>query len=234
MQNNNKTIDSYQKIFNDVGVSLDLVIQKALENVIWIEEPSVQIEWESLKDRMRNKAEVFVRNHGRNGSGKDDLLKILSDIFNKDFNIDPSNNNKPSSLLRTCILSKNNLEIQNYQVSHIFEERTNNPYLFTAPWMVCYTPKILDPFTGHESKGYDWVREQFIDAASKKFDKYIIEYNKIIQEYWGKLHTLYNHTQSYDKFQKHMIVTLSPIIIDFEKKSQRERVESYIKEFNKL
>lgn len=47
--------------------------------------------------------------------------------------------------------------------------------MFEAPWNICYTPKIIDPFTGHESKGDlpEEFQEYFLKYAQKKYKKYI-------------------------------------------------------------
>ena len=77
-----------------------------------------------------------------------------------------------------------NKDIYNYQVSHIWG-RTKNIFLFEAPWNVCYTPKIIDPFTGHETKGDlpSDFQKYFIRFAQKKYKKYIEDYNRIIESY---------------------------------------------------
>lgn len=227
-------MDSYQQIFNELGITKDSFVKTAMNNIIWIEDNDIKAEWKNLKSKINNKEEVFVRNHGRNGSGETQLIELLKDIFDMNFKIDGSNNSKPSSLLKRCILSKKNLSIQNYQISHVFEERTNNPLLFTAPWMLCYTPKILDPFTGHECSGYDDVRKEFINIAQVKFKEYIEDYNRIILPYWKKLHDKFKGLSVYNKFEEHMIVALAPIYIKYEEMDSTEKKKKYIEEFNKL
>ena len=63
--------------------------------------------------------------------------------------------------------------------------RTKNVFLFEAPWNICYTPKIIDPLTGHETKGDLPVdfQKYFIKYAQKKYKKYILDYNSIISQY---------------------------------------------------
>ena len=58
-------------------------------------------------------------------------------------------------------------------------------FLFEAPWNICFTPKIIDPFTGHEAKGDlpPEFKEYFIRYAQKKYKKYINDYNSIIESY---------------------------------------------------
>ena len=79
---------------------------------------------------------------------------------------------------------RRNKDIYNYQISHIWGQ-TKNVFLFEAPWNVCYTPKIIDPFTGHETKGDlpEVFKRAFLGYAQKKYKRFIIDYNNIIQSY---------------------------------------------------
>lgn len=52
-------------------------------------------------------------------------------------------------------------------------------------WNICYTSKIIDPFTGHETKG-DLPEEFqiiFLKRAQKKYKKFIKDYNSIIKSF---------------------------------------------------
>jgi hypothetical protein len=85
-------------------------------------------------------------------------------------------------LLEKLTSYRRNKNLLNYQVSHIFDNTTKNPLLFECPWNVMFTPKIIDPFTGHETKGI-WPKEfqkLIIDKAKSKYQKYISDYNQII------------------------------------------------------
>ena len=66
---------------------------------------------------------------------------------------DPTNNAVPHKLIQRTTELKRNSDIFNYQVSHIWGH-TKNIFMFEAPWNICYTPKIMDPFTGHETQEY--------------------------------------------------------------------------------
>ena len=76
-------------------------------------------------------------------------------------------------------------KITNYQVTHIFG-RTKNPFLFTAPWNIVWKPKILDPFTGHESKGENTNQYQkaFVNKFKQLYSEYIHEYNELVSKYF--------------------------------------------------
>ena len=198
-----------------------------------IEDTQIHNGWKALVDNVCNpnsNAEVSVRSHGRNASGSDELLSVLEAVFDREFIIDKTNNQGPSSILKKAF----DEEYQDYQISHVFEERTNNPLLFTAPWMICYTPKIIDPFTGHETKGFPEFREEFIDWAFSVNKEYIDDYNEIIRPYWRKLKSVLNANGYEEKFQKHMIATLAPILRDAEKLSKTDRIQYYLDRFAKI
>ena len=123
------------------GMKIVEVIRKSYN------EEKIKEKWEKLIESVTNPNQdeaVYIRSHGRNGASSDSMLILLENVFNRSFSIDKTNNSQPKKLLKEFCCDN----YQDYQISHIFEERTNNPLLFTAPWMVCYTPKIIDPFTG--------------------------------------------------------------------------------------
>ena len=164
----------------------------------------------------------------------------MSNVFERDFQIDSSNNSRPQSILKDKIKG----EYEDYQVSHLFERRTNNPFLFGAPWMICYVPKILDPFTGHETKGFPELTKYFVWWAFKKNEKYIKDYNETIIPYWEKLKSIIPEgilEFSKDKKEKaaqeknnHMICCLAPLILSYEQETNHtDREKKYLELFNK-
>ena len=54
--------------------------------------------------------------------------------------------------------------------------------MFEAPWNICYTPKILDPFTGHEAKGVlpSEYQKCFLAKARQLYKPFIEEYNQLL------------------------------------------------------
>lgn len=232
-------VNSYNEIFASLSKKTGTKIEPhdlfeiGMGKIKRIDDTQIRNGWKTLLDNVRNhssNAEVFVRNHGRNGNGKEKLIEVLEKVFDRSFSIDTSNNSHPKRILKNAF----NEEYQDYQISHIFEERTNNPLLFTAPWMICYTPKIIDPFTGHETKGFPGFRNEFIDWAFSVNKEYIDEYNEIIRPYWKELKNVLSANGYEEKFQKHMIATLAPILKDAEILSKTDRVQYYHTEFNKI
>ncbi len=145
---------------------------------------------------IENNQEVYIRGYGRDAHGTklfQDLYKIL--LNNENVRKDPSNNSKPTQLLQNVTnysksIKKDSLEkekINNYQVTHIYGQ-TKNPFLFTAPWNIVWKSKLLDPFTGHESKGENTNRykEAFIIKSKELFQDYISEYNELAEKYFNK------------------------------------------------
>lgn len=237
--NNTEMIDSYKEVLNELSinigkeVTIDQLFKSGMNKIIRIDDDKIEEEWNKLKKKIEDKnGDVYVRSHGRNASGNEKLKSVLKIVFGMEFKTDSDNNSKPKSLLKRCCGDK----YQNYQISHIFEERTNNPFLFTAPWMVCYTPKIIDPFTGHESKGYQKLRKEFTQWAYDKNETYINEYNDLIRPYWEKLKALFDKGQDeYDeKFKERMIIALAPINHDYELREPENKKNGYIDDFNKL
>lgn len=236
-------IDSYEQVLNELSsnigkeVTIDQLFESGMNKIIRINKEKIKTEWEELKDKIKNnKGDVYVRSHGHNATGNDKLKSLLKGVFEREFKTDSDNNSKPKSLLKRCCGDG----YQNYQISHIFEERTNNPFLFTAPWMVCFTPKIIDPFTGHESKGYPELRVKFTQWAYNTNEEYIEDYNILIRPYWEKLKEIFNPDNTNDeeykcdeKFKERMIIALAPINLDYELLDPENKKNGYIGDFNR-
>ena len=92
-----------------------------------------------------------------------------------------TNNAVPQKCIVRSTGLKRNTDIFNYQVSHIWG-LTKNVFLFESPWNICYAPKIMDPFTGHETKG-TWPQEYqqlFLSKALDLYRPFIDDYNNLI------------------------------------------------------
>lgn len=177
--------DSYYDFMNHFGIKPKALFDWGMEAIIFPTMDEVEAEWDNLKKRILNNEEVYIRGYGRDAHGTQlyiDFYKFL--LGNTHVKKDPTNNNKPQARIKKMTGLVRNRDIYNYQVSHIWG-RTKNVFMFEAPWNICYTPKIIDPFTGHETKGDLPVefQEFFLKYAQKKYKKYIIDYNKIIAEY---------------------------------------------------
>ncbi|HFI2432212.1 TPA: hypothetical protein ACGO1Y_001492 [Streptococcus suis] len=150
--------------------------------------------WNGLKASIENNMqEVSVRTFG--DKGKIQTKEILEEFYLFVFDgksiikIDPSNNSKATSVLNKFTNYTKNKEhkskniLQNYQVSHVFG-KTLNCYAFTALWNILYLPKILDPLTGHESKGA--LTQQFTlllqGYMKKNYRNQIEEFNEIMKK----------------------------------------------------
>lgn len=75
--------------------------------------------------------------------------------------------------------------LKNYQCSHVLDNRTKNPLLFEAAWNLVFTPKMIDPLTGHETLGR-WPREfqpRFRDAVRKRFHDLMKQFNDFADKY---------------------------------------------------
>ena len=208
--------DSYYDFMNHFNIKSKDLFDWGMKAIIYPPVEKVEEEWENLKFRIFHDKEVMIRGYGRDAAGTKLYLGFYESLLNN-YHIkkDPSNNNKPQNNLRKLTGYRRNKDIYNYQVSHIWG-RTKNVFLFEAPWNVCYTPKIIDPFTGHETMG-DLPRifqESFLKFAQRKYRKYINDYNRIISSYDIEQSLLYYCKQSGindKKFVADALSELSPI-----------------------
>ena len=75
--------------------------------------------------------------------------------------------------------------LKNFQCSHVFDNRTKNPLLFEAAWNVVFTPKMIDPLTGHETLGR-WPREfqpRFQNEVRRRFKPLLEKFNSLADQY---------------------------------------------------
>jgi len=148
--------DSYLRFFSEGYVSKDDFFEFGLKETIYSPYNKAAQAWDQLKRRICNNEEVFIRGFGRNASGTHLYQWFYNSLLgNEHVQKDSTNNAEPTKIIRGLTgyskTKKSRFElIRNYQVSHVFG-RTKNIYAFTAPWNIVYMPKMLDPFTGHES-----------------------------------------------------------------------------------
>ena len=203
-------IDSYEKFLTKY-VSKEDFFDFGLSETIYISNDKTKIEWDNLKKKIYTDQEVFIRGFGRDAAGTHLFLNFYKKVFNNEHVLkDPTNNARPTKIIEELTGLKKNKDIRNYQVSHVFG-RTKNIFTFTAPWNIVFTPKILDPFTGHEAKGtiVEEYQRLFKRQTYEKFKECIDEYNsivsdkKLIQSIDEYLEELYNiDIKSYKKLQK--------------------------------
>lgn len=172
-------MDSYQEFLTHFRIDRTSFFEWGISSTIFPPIDKVALKWESLKKRIFNNQKVYIRGYGRDAHGtqlyKDLYAKLLN---NSHVEKDHTNNTVPHKLIQQITELKRNKDICNYQVSHIWGH-TKNVFMFEAPWNICYTPKIMDPFTGHETKGTwpDEYQKLFISKASELYKPFINEYN---------------------------------------------------------
>lgn len=146
---------------------------------------------------------LHIRKYGNKGVGDslfEDLYRIVFPhakiVVEESGNARPKENIKKAT--RSLIYSESEgfavlnwavRVLQNYQCSHVFDNRTKNPLLFEAVWNVVLTPKVIDPFTGHETL-QRWPEEfQPIlhNVIRKKFGRCISQYNEFAERYREKI-----------------------------------------------
>ena len=140
--------------------------------------------WEDLKKRIFNNGDVKIRGYGRDAKGTEFYLGLYKHLFNNtNVKKDATNNIEPQKIISRLTGYKRNRNLFNYQVSHIFG-KTKNIFLFEAPWNIALVPKLIDPFTGHETKGV-WpieYQEKFYSYSSEIYKEFIEEYNHLISD----------------------------------------------------
>jgi hypothetical protein len=180
---NKRRIDSYQIMLDTFNISKDEFYRFGIENTIYPEYDLVVKSWMDLKARLFSNKTVYIRGAGRDAKGTPLFLEFYKILFNNS-NIakDSTNNLNPQKLIEQLTGLERNSDIYNYQVSHIYG-RTKNPLMFEAAWNIAYVPKIIDPLTGHETKGIwpDEYQKKFTKYTNLKYEKLIVEYNGIIK-----------------------------------------------------
>jgi len=187
--------DSYKTFFEHFNIDFKDIIQFGVElDTIYPDPDKIEMHWTKLIESIENNEIAYIRGYGRDAHGTDLYQKLYSILLNnKNIKKDSTNNAKPTQLLQNITgysktIKKDNeskKRISNYQVTHIFG-RTKNPFLFTAPWNIVWKSKMLDPFTGHESRGKntDEYKKAFIEKSVKLYARYISDYNKYALEYF--------------------------------------------------
>lgn len=186
-------MDAYEIFFKEFNINPNSLVDFGIRHAIEIPEEVVEREWDILKKRIEGFADlpVYIRGSGRDAKTTELYFGLFHKLFpNGVFIKDPTNNAAPRKLLEQCTgfkrsstnVGKGYERITNYQVTHIFG-RTKNPFAFTAPWNVVYLPKIMDPFTGHESSGGMTERftSEFQSYFYEKNRRFIEEYNNIMK-----------------------------------------------------
>ncbi|SMC65555.1 hypothetical protein SAMN06296952_2163 [Oscillospiraceae bacterium] len=210
--------DSYYDFLQHFDIKPKELFDWGMNACIFPPLDTVEREWNDLKHRIFNNEAVYIRGYGRDAHGTRLYIDFYKFVFENEHILkDPTNNNKPTSNLRRMTGLVRNKDIYNYQVSHIWGQ-TKNLFLFEAPWNVCYTPKIIDPFTGHETKG-DLPCEfqvSFIKYAQKKYKRFINDYNRIISTY--DIEGLLNdycaaYSVADERFVSDALKELSPIVL---------------------
>ena len=175
--------DSYKEFFQHFHITANNLFEWGIENVVWVEPKIAAIEWKKLKEKIEGiyAGEIHIRGYGRDSKN----TPLFTDLYQKIFpNIkiekDTNNNNFPTKMLENLTHYKKNESIFNYQVSHIWGH-TKNPFLFECPWNVCFMPKILDPFSGHESTSTDKVifQERLKNKAVQMYSDLIEDYQRL-------------------------------------------------------
>lgn len=212
-----QVLDSYDLFIKEFKLTKENLFEFGIKYTIFPQLEKVEEQWKNLKHRIYNNGVVSIRRYGRSSNNQMfiDLYKYL--FNNRNVRIDPTNNLKPQKVLSELTGHKRNVDLFNYQVSHTFS-RTKNIFLFEAGWNLTFTPKIVDPLTGHEAKGR-WPEEYqglFLLHVMEKYQSFIDNYNQIVTDT-----DFLNQIDTYLCILKKSSGTTSQVI-QFEKDLERE------------
>lgn len=201
------------------------MIQFGINETIYIPKSKVSDSWRCLKETViQGNNRVFIRGYGRDAKGTDLYLKMYKELFgHNNFWKDSTNNAEPTKTLKKLTgysrqekPSIKYKQIRNYQVSHIFG-KTKNPFLFNAPWNIAYVPKIMDPLTGHESKGEltEEFYNEFIIHFYKYYKEYVEDYNSLMLKFNSLIENYFDEKEDLgltQKFKDDVRHQFSPIV----------------------
>ncbi len=178
--------DSYQDFLSSFNIDVDSFFNWGIDNAIFPDEKEIKKKWDDLVERITTGCDkVIIRGYGRNAKNTYLFIDMYKELFPlAKVQVDGTNNAKPKSNLESMTKLKRNKNIYNYQISHIFGD-TKNIFMFEAPWNICYLPKIMDPFSGHEAKGLLPPKFQmmFQKKVARRYKKYIDAYCNILSKY---------------------------------------------------
>ncbi len=175
-------MDSYEQLLTHFNIDKASFLEWGISSIIFPPVDKVALKWKDLKNRIFYNEQVYIRGYGRDAHGTDLYIKLYEKLFdNSKVKKDPTNNSVPHRLIQQLTGLERNKHLYNYQVSHIWGH-TKNIFLFEAPWNICYMPKVMDPFTGHETKGMlqKKFQELFLLKASELYKPFIDEYNDLL------------------------------------------------------
>lgn len=184
--------DSYEIFFKNFEIDFQDIIKFGIEeDTIYPEKEKIIDCWEKPIFEIENNWVVYIRGYWRDAKWThlyQELFELL--LNNKNIKKDPTNNSYPRRTLEHLTGYFKNWKkanIRNYQVSHVFG-KTKNPFLFTAPWNVVWKPKILGPFTWHESR---WENTKLYRVAFEKkaieiYSDFIQDYNSLAKKYFSE------------------------------------------------
>lgn len=177
--------NSYEAFLERFGIPREDFFEFGLSTIRRIDVTKCRKAWDNLKRRIQTGGEtVHIRGYGRNGKNSHLFQHIYKLIFPKcNIEVDKTNNQAPQKVIQHLTGLKRNVNIFNYQVSHIFG-LTKNPYAFEAPWNIALIPKLYDPLTGHESKGKE--QKEFTQRLRlttwEVYEDFILDFNKICND----------------------------------------------------
>jgi len=215
----NEEVDGYELFFNFFSeITNEKMIQFGLDSLKSCDTDIATKEWDILKDQLLNNNELHIRGYGRDAKSTCLYFHLYERLFNNNkIKKDASNNHHPTKRIERWTknykkpnktqLTNGCKVIQNFQVSHVFGQ-TKNPLLFLSPWNIIFLPKVMDPFTGHESKGdlSESFSEELRSFIYNKYKPLIEDYNLLSKGILNKIEPIIDKMQSNSEFQKFNLI----------------------------
>ena len=177
-------VDSYEEFLRYFHLDRQAFFQWGISAAIFPPIERVGPAWEDLKKRIYTDQRVYIRGYGRNAHRTHLYQELYRHLFgNAHIAVDPTNNARPQRSIEELTGLARNRDLYNYQVSHIWGH-TKNIFLFEAAWNLCYMPKLMDPFTGHEAKGEGPAifQAMLLAQAWERYRPFLTDYNRILSE----------------------------------------------------
>lgn len=114
-------IDSYDLFLKHFGISKLSFYDFGIQNTFFSDIMFAKTQWDNLKKLLLSNGQLAIRGYGRQGINTQMFLDLYKTLFNNNrIYQDLTNNNAPRRNIQTATGYKTNVNIFNYQCSHIF------------------------------------------------------------------------------------------------------------------
>lgn len=181
-------VESYQRFFREFGIDEERLIRFGIQECIFSELDQAWNNWRELVRKLESPADGDVLYIRHDGSGL--FVEFYHQLFrNSRIEEDRDGNTAPIDALaaatrRTTRNHHECVRLENYVLSHVFDERTMNPLLFGGVYNFAFTPTFIDPFTGKAKGAFaKRFRREFRLEAIRRFRSIYDEFKRFAQDH---------------------------------------------------